>query len=38
MNRGEGIWYFDGKLYVMDTSGGSINRGAIWELSWPARP
>lgn len=32
MNRGEGIWYFDGKLYVMDTSGGSINRGAIWEL------
>jgi uncharacterized protein len=32
MNRGEGIWYFDGKMYVMDTSGGSINRGAIWEL------
>jgi secreted PhoX family phosphatase len=32
MNRGEGIWYFAGKMYVMDTSGGSINRGAIWEL------
>lgn len=32
MNRGEGIWYFDGKMYVMDTSGGTVARGAIWEL------
>ena len=32
MNRGEGIFYTKGKLYVMDTSGGPVNRGAIWEL------
>lgn len=32
MNRGEGIWYAQGKMYVMDTSGGQVNRGAIWEL------
>ncbi|MCX2861492.1 DUF839 domain-containing protein [Paucibacter sp. PLA-PC-4] len=32
MNRGEGIWYYAGKMYVMDTSGGTVNRGAIWEL------
>lgn len=32
MNRGEGIWFFAGKMYIMDTSGGSISRGAIWEL------
>lgn len=32
MNRGEGIWYFAGKMYVMDTSGGNVGRGAIWEL------
>lgn len=32
MNRGEGIWYFAGKMYIMDTSGGTISRGAIWEL------
>jgi secreted PhoX family phosphatase len=32
MNRGEGIWYFQGKLYVMDTSGGFASRGSIWEL------
>ncbi|MFS2217195.1 PhoX family phosphatase [Telluria sp. Tellsp104] len=32
MNRGEGIWYAQGKMYVMDTSGGSVARGAIWEL------
>lgn len=32
MNRGEGVWYFDGKMYLMDTSGGTVNEGAIWEL------
>ncbi|WP_312511290.1 alkaline phosphatase PhoX [Massilia sp.] len=32
MNRGEGIWYAQGKMYVMDTSGGLVNRGSIWEL------
>lgn len=32
MNRGEGMWYFDSKIYVMDTSGGSVSRGTIWEL------
>jgi secreted PhoX family phosphatase len=32
MNRGEGIWYAQGKMYVMDTSGGTVSRGAIWEL------
>ncbi|HEX5372268.1 MAG TPA: alkaline phosphatase PhoX, partial [Aquabacterium sp.] len=32
MNRGEGVWYFEGKLYVMDTSGGPVSQGTIWEL------
>lgn len=32
MNRGEGMWYFQGKIYVMDTSGGSAARGTVWEL------
>jgi secreted PhoX family phosphatase len=32
MNRGEGIWYAQGKMFVMDTSGGSVSRGTIWEL------
>lgn len=32
MNRGEGIWYAKGKLFVMDTTGGAVSRGAIWEL------
>ncbi len=32
MNRGEGMWYFNKKIYVMDTSGGSASRGTIWEL------
>ena len=32
MNRGEGIWYFGGKLYVMDTTGGPVSQGTIWEL------
>ena len=32
MNRGEGIWYAEGKMYVMDTSGGAVQRGSIWEL------
>ena len=32
MNRGEGIWYAQGKMYVMDTSGGAVGRGTIWEL------
>ncbi|MES2830670.1 MAG: alkaline phosphatase PhoX [Pseudomonadota bacterium] len=33
MNRGEGMWYFAGKIYVMDTSGGSASRGTVWELN-----
>lgn len=32
MNRGEGMWYSEGKIYIMDTTGGVINRGSIWEL------
>lgn len=32
MNRGEGIWYAQGRIYVMDTAGGPVQRGAIWEL------
>src|SRR5690606_28236082 len=32
MNRGEGVWYFDGTMYFMDTSGGPVSQGAIWEL------
>ncbi|MFC0251321.1 PhoX family protein [Massilia consociata] len=32
MNRGEGIWYAQGKVYVMDTAGGPVQRGTIWEL------
>jgi uncharacterized protein len=32
MNRGEGIWFAQGKMFVMDTSGGTVARGAIWEL------
>jgi secreted PhoX family phosphatase len=37
MNRGEGIWYAQGKMYVMDTAGGPISRGAIWELDLAAQ-
>ena len=32
MNRGEGIWYAQGKMFIMDTSGGAVQRGTIWEL------
>lgn len=32
MNRGEGIWFAAGKMFIMDTSGGAISRGTIWEL------
>ncbi len=32
MNRGEGIAFHDGKIYVMDTTGGEVHTGAIWEL------
>ncbi len=32
MNRGEGMWFYDGKIYVMDTSGGTASRGTVWEL------
>lgn len=32
MNRGEGVWYFGGKMYFMDTSGGLVSQGTIWEL------
>ncbi|UUZ46923.1 PhoX family protein [Massilia sp. B-10] len=32
MNRGEGIWYAPGKMVVMDTVGGRVARGSIWEL------
>lgn len=37
MNRGEGIWHAAGKMYVMDTAGGSVQRGAIWELDLAAQ-
>lgn len=37
MNRGEGMWYFEGKIYVMDTSGGSASRGTVWELDLAAQ-
>jgi secreted PhoX family phosphatase len=33
MNRGEGVWYFEGKMYFMDTSGGPVSQGTIWELN-----
>jgi secreted PhoX family phosphatase len=29
--RLEGIWYGDGKLYIVSTSGGPINQGQIFE-------
>ncbi len=32
MNRGEGIAHHEGKVYVMDTTGGNAKTGAIWEL------
>jgi len=39
MSRGEGIWYFGGKLFVVDTSAGvdgegrpGFGTGAVWEL------
>jgi uncharacterized protein len=32
MNRGEGMWYYEGRIYAMDTSGGSASRGTVWEL------
>jgi secreted PhoX family phosphatase len=32
MNRGEGIWFAAGKMFIMDTAGGAIARGTIWEL------
>ena len=32
MNRGEGIWFAMGKMFIMDTSGGAVSRGTIWEL------
>lgn len=37
MNRGEGIWHAQGKMFVMDTSGGPVSRGAIWELDLAAQ-
>jgi hypothetical protein len=37
MNRGEGIWHAQGKMFVMDTAGGPISRGAIWELDLAAQ-
>ena len=32
MNRGEGIWSASGKMFIMDTAGGAVSRGTIWEL------
>jgi secreted PhoX family phosphatase len=37
MNRGEGIWFADGKMFVMDTAGGAVARGTIWELDLAAQ-
>lgn len=31
MLRGEGIWYHNGKMYIVDTSAGS--EGCVWELT-----
>jgi secreted PhoX family phosphatase len=43
MSRGEGIWYFDGKLFIVDTSAGvaadgRLGRGdgCVWELDLEA--
>lgn len=33
MNRGEGMWYHNGLIYLMDTSGGAAREGTIWELN-----
>ncbi|MGD9943273.1 MAG: alkaline phosphatase PhoX [Burkholderiaceae bacterium] len=32
MRRGEGIWYFGGSLFVVDTSAGASGEGAVWRL------
>ena len=30
MRRGEGIWYGNGKMYIVDTSAGAAGKGAVW--------
>jgi secreted PhoX family phosphatase len=30
--RGEGCWYDDGVVYVVDTSGGPAGKGSVWAL------
>ncbi|MEM0955419.1 MAG: alkaline phosphatase PhoX [Pseudomonadota bacterium] len=30
MRRGEGCWYQDGVIYVVDTSGGAAGKGQVW--------
>ncbi|MEO0322455.1 MAG: alkaline phosphatase PhoX [Myxococcota bacterium] len=30
MRRGEGCWYQDGVVYVVDTSGGAAGKGTVW--------
>jgi uncharacterized protein len=30
--RGEGIWFFEGQVYICSTSGGSIGKGQIFRL------
>lgn len=32
MRRGEGIWYFGGSLFIVDTSAGVSGEGAVWRL------
>jgi hypothetical protein len=36
MNRGEGIWYHDGAMYIIDTSGNN-GTGVLWELDLEAQ-
>ena len=31
-SRGEGLWYDDDTIYLVDTSAGPVGRGAVWAL------
>ena len=30
--RGEGMWYGNGRIYFISTSGGNAGKGQVWEL------
>lgn len=36
-SRGEGCWYDDGVVYMVDTSGGPAGKGVVWALRLAAR-